>query len=161
MTETMDGETGLPPRKWGKSGKCAPEIVREICARLADGETLVAICRREGMPAARTVRRWAQNDVDGFSSRYARARELQAHTLADLLLERAGREAGSYEDERGRVRVDPGQVNRDRLFCDNVKWYLARILPNVYGEKSAVDVTVRTDLAARIEEARERAQREQ
>jgi hypothetical protein len=50
------------------------EIADLICNRMANGESLRAICRDEGMPAASTVCLWAANDKT-FAEQYARARD--------------------------------------------------------------------------------------
>jgi hypothetical protein len=50
------------------------ELDDEICDRIANGEGLKQICRDAHMPPARTVRRWAIEDREGFAARYARAK---------------------------------------------------------------------------------------
>ena len=62
----------------------------------AGGETLRAICRDEGMPDERTVRRWALDDVEGFAGHYAKAREVGYQSLADELLEIADDLGGEW-----------------------------------------------------------------
>jgi hypothetical protein len=70
----------------GRPSIFSPELAALLCERLAGGETLRAICRDEGMPDERTVRRWALDDVEGFSGPYAKAREIGYQSLADELL---------------------------------------------------------------------------
>jgi Bacteriophage Sf6, terminase small subunit-like len=67
----------------GRPSIFSPELADRLCERLADGETLRAICRDEGMPDERTVRRWALDDLEGFSTQYARAREIGYQGMAD------------------------------------------------------------------------------
>lgn len=59
------------------------EIGDAICDRLAAGESLLEICRDEGMPAESTVRKWAMNDVQGYGAKYARARDIGLDHEAD------------------------------------------------------------------------------
>jgi hypothetical protein len=58
----------------------------EICERLTNGESLRKITLDEHMPAASTVFKWL-TDNETFAEQYARAREAQADTLADEILD--------------------------------------------------------------------------
>jgi hypothetical protein len=59
------------------------ELAEEICAQLADGHSLLAVCRADGMPTTRTVYYWLESNEE-FFHRYARAREMQGHANAAL-----------------------------------------------------------------------------
>ena len=109
----------------GRPSIFSAELASLLCERLADGETLRAICRDEGMPDERTVRRWALDDVEGFSTQYARAREIGYQSMADDLTEIADAKDG-----------DPA---RDRLRVDTRKWLLSKALPKVYGDKQQIE----------------------
>lgn len=100
------------------------ELADAILDRLAKGETLRAICRDEGMPPAPTVLEWVKDNREGFAEQYARAREAGAYAMADELLE---------------IASGKGDVQRDRLHVDTLKWTLSKILPRVFGDK--LDVT--------------------
>ena len=58
------------------------ELAEEICARLAAGESLKAICRDPDMPPFSTVQGWARDNHHGFAAMYDRAREL-LHALIE------------------------------------------------------------------------------
>lgn len=105
----------------GRPSTYTPEIAAEICRRLGGGESLLAICRDEAMPSDVTVRRWALEDVHGFSAQYARAREVQAHAVAEMAVADA---------ETAR---DP---QLGRLAYDARKWFAGKLLPKVYGDKT-------------------------
>lgn len=96
-----------------------PETVEALLQALADGRGLVSICREEGMPARSTVYRWLEEDL-AFRDRYARARETQADTLFDEIVEIADAEP---------------DVNRARLRVDARKWVAGKLKPKVYGER--------------------------
>ena len=64
-----------------------PELAEEICARLSAGESLKSICRDPGMPPFSTVQGWARTNHCGFTALYNCARELQAQTFADELID--------------------------------------------------------------------------
>jgi hypothetical protein len=106
--------------KRGRPSLYTPELAAEILDRLADGATLIAACRHEGMPGEATVRDWVREDRDGFSAKYASAREKGYGHMADDIV-------GIADGE--------GDPNRDRLRVDTRKWLLARALPKIYGDK--------------------------
>lgn len=101
-----------------------PEVADKVLERLACGESLVAICRDEGMPGLSTVYRWLDED-EAFRDRYARARETQADTLFNEVL--------TIADE---ARAD--DVAAARLRIDARKWMAGKLRPKVYGDKLEV-----------------------
>ena len=110
-----------------------------ICERLASGHSLREICRAEDMPHISTVFRWMEAN-EGFRERYARAREAQAHNMADELLEIADDARNDWMDrakEDGTVDtvLNSEHVQRSRLRVDSRKWLLSKMLPKVYGDK--------------------------
>jgi hypothetical protein len=129
----------------GRPSLYTDEIAAEICRRLADGESLNAICRDDHMPNKSTVWAWNVDDREGFSNRYARARELQAQSMADELLEIADDGSNDWMARNG--PDDPGyelngeHVQRSRVRIDTRKWLLSKMLPKVYGDKTQVSVT--------------------
>jgi hypothetical protein len=78
-----------------RSGRAAqlstycPVAAAEICERMAEGETLAAICRDPLMPAYSTVHRWRRTFA-AFARDFQAAREALAHRLVDEGLEIAG-----------------------------------------------------------------------
>jgi len=112
-----------------------PVLAEEILERLADGDSLMSICRDEGMPDERSVRRWARNHGD-FGPKYAVARRLGYEKRADELLEIADDSSADWIDTDDGHRVLNGaHVNRARLMIDTRKWLLSKMLPKVYGEQ--------------------------
>ena len=109
----------------GRRSTYTREIADEVVARMSEGETLVDICRDEHMPPRGTVQGWAIDNVDDFSSRYTRARELQGHASADFAVKRALQ------------RSDNPQA--DRLEFDALRWFAGKVAPRHYGDK--VDLT--------------------
>lgn len=111
-------------------------IADEICAQLAEGKSLNAICKADGFPAESTVRAWAKDDIEGFSAKYTRAREIGYERLADEILAISDDGTGdTYEDADGNVRTDMERIARSRLRVDSRKWMLSKMLPKVYGDK--------------------------
>jgi hypothetical protein len=109
----------------------------EICRRLIEGETLIAICRDEAMPCYSTVLNWARA-VPEFGDAYAMARRLAADYLFDEAREVA-------------LAAQPGTVWVDRLKFDVIRWQAARLMPRKY-----VETMPRAEVE-RAREARERA----
>jgi hypothetical protein len=116
----------------GRPTLYTPELADVICSRLADGESLRAICRDDGLPDERTVRGWARDADHVFFPQYARAREIAYHAMADDLLEIADDSTGDL-DADGKVNAD--HIARSRLRVDTRKWMLSKMLPKVYGDK--------------------------
>lgn len=80
-----------PRQKRGRPTDYSPETAAEICRRIADGESLTAICKGRGMPERQTVRVW-RSKYPEFNDSLQRAREDQADSLVDEALD-AAREA--------------------------------------------------------------------
>lgn len=129
----------------GRPTKYTEALAKEICERLADGESLSGICNDEHMPDEKSVRTWALDNRDGFSPRYVRARELGYLKMADELIEIADDARNDWMDKKqkgGTIRVvDEECVKRSVLRVDTRKWVLAKMLPKVFGEKITSEVT--------------------
>jgi hypothetical protein len=95
------------------------------------------------MPDKSTVWLWNVDNREGFSNRYARARELQAQGLADELLEIAddGRNDWMERAEGLTPELNSENIQRSRVRIDTRKWLLSKMLPRIYGDKSEVALT--------------------
>ena len=123
----------------GRPSLYTPEIAAEICGRIAEGESLRSVCRDEGMPDEKTVRTWVIDDVGGFSPQYTRAREAQAHSMADELLEISDDATNDWMERKSEKgsgwEINGEHIARSRLRSDTRKWLLSKMLPKVYGDK--------------------------
>ena len=91
---------------------------REICDRIAEGETLTAICKTKGMPGYRTVRQWREETDNkmgsqSFADAFSLAREDQCHRWADEIIDESQveLEGGKFDSSRihaARLRTIPG-----------------------------------------------------
>ncbi len=80
--------TSAKHKKKGRPSLYTDALAANICRRLAEGETLRAICRDKAMPDKATVLRWlADKAKTDFRDQYAHAREMQADALFDEALE--------------------------------------------------------------------------
>lgn len=128
----------------GRPSIYTDELVSEICARIASGESLRSICKSDNMPVMSTIMLWL---VDGkhpnFSEQYAEARRIQAETLADELFDISDDASNDWmvrngkEDEPGYV-LNGEHVQRSRLRLDTRKWYLSKVLPK-FADKQQVE----------------------
>ena len=72
--------------KRGRPSDYSFQVAISICARLAEGKSLRAICSEAGMPGRATVFRWIARHKE-FRDEYTLACELRAEDLADEMIE--------------------------------------------------------------------------
>lgn len=93
-------------------------IMAEVCKLVATGMLVSHAAERVGVECRR-IREWALDDE--FAPLYARARESQAHAMAEDVIALADNEELPAESRR--VRVDAR------------KWLTSKIAPRAYGER--------------------------
>jgi hypothetical protein len=126
----------------GRPSKYTEALITEICERLSKGEPMAAICRDEGMPAARTVRDWIEARPD-VSASIARAREEGFDAIAADALSIADDGRRDYvPDDEGRAVVDHDHIQRSKLRVDTRLKLLAKWDPKRYGERIQQDTTM-------------------
>jgi hypothetical protein len=118
--------------------KRSQQIEDEILARLREGETLLSICSRPGMPTRFRVYEWERSDPE-FAAQFAQARQMGFDAIAE--------ETIVIIDERPEVvssltgdRIDSGFVSWQKNRVDHRLKLLARWDPKRYGDKQ--DVTL-------------------
>ena len=94
---------------------------------MAEGESLLTICKDAKQPTRQCVYKWLEKYPD-FVDSYARARESYADYVFDGLFELA-------------ETATPADVQCIRLQIDTKKWALARMSPQKYGDKSAMELS--------------------
>lgn len=110
----------------GRPSDYTDEIAEKICNRLADGESLRAICRDEGMPDRTTVRRWLIAQPT-FRLQYAQARQDQADSYADRIMDEMAAAQTTESAAVARVRIDA------------LKWLACKLHPRAYGERIGIE----------------------
>lgn len=134
----------------GRPSEFTQEIADKICERLADGESLRSICEAEEMPSKTTVFRWLNANPD-FRDQYARAREVQADTLFDDILDIADNARNDWMERRGEDdagwQVNGENIRRSQVRIEARKWMAGKLRPKVYGDK--IDVNHSGELSVR------------
>ena len=101
-----------------------PELADDICAALAEGKSLVRVCRELDVEY-RNVFAWLRDpEKKDFADNYASAREAQAHLFAEEVITISD-DAGLQSDDK-RVRIDAR------------KWYAGKMQPKKYGDKTVL-----------------------
>jgi len=130
----------------GRASSYTLEIGNAICEQIANGVSLRKICMAETMPGASSVFRWLNENVS-FREQYARAKEEQAETLAEEIIEIADDSANdTYIDDNGNVRTDNEVVARSRLKVEARKWVASKLKPHKYGDSINLNHSGKVDL---------------
>lgn len=120
------GGEGVGKNKGGRPSDYSPDIAAEVCARIAEGNSLRKVCLADDMPGTTAVFLWLGKHPE-FAQQYARAcedrREVRKEQLLDIPVD---------------ADIDP---QRGRLLSDNIKWVLAKEEPKKYGDKIHQEVT--------------------
>jgi len=124
-------------KKIGRPTKRTPEVVKEICDRLSNGEPLRAICRDSHIPNWDTVYDWMARD-EGFALQVAQARENGVEAIAQDTLAMIDAEPRYIEDAKGGTRIDAGYVQWLKLRTEQRMKLLACWSPNRYGNRVQV-----------------------
>jgi hypothetical protein len=96
----------------GRSVKYSPEVVQDICERIARGEIWSRIGGSEGLPDYSTLYDWRDRHPE-FAEAYARARAIAKQVCVDEVL------AVAKDATRETVQ-------QDRLHIGSLKWQVAR-----------------------------------
>lgn len=101
------------------------DLFDRICERMAEGESLRAICKAAAMPNKRTVMRWIEGD-EALQAQYSQAQQMRAEHYFDEIVDIADSKA---DPQKTRVQIDAR------------KWVLARMNPKKYGDKFTQELT--------------------
>lgn len=116
--------------KIGRPSKRTPELIDEICIRIASGRSLLSVSKDDDMPDHATIWRWMHAEED-FRDKYARAIQSRAiHHAEEISLTIQQVKSGELPPDVARVAID------------GMKWVASRLLPKVYGDKQIVEANV-------------------
>ena len=105
------------------------EVASELCARIAEGNSLRKVCSMSDMPSTRTFYNWlAKHKL--LVQQYARAKEDSADSRADQIEEIGDKVLnGEYDPAAARVAIDA------------FKWTSGKHKPKKYGDKQIIENT--------------------
>ncbi len=134
-----------PKPKRGRPSHFTQALADTICTRLAGGESLRSICRDEDFPHESTVRAWVVDNYKGFSTQYARARDIGLDVMADEILDISDDGSNDWMERKGEKsdgwQLNGEHVQRSRLRVETRKWFLSKLAPKRYGDRQAVDMS--------------------
>jgi hypothetical protein len=119
-------------------------IATVICIRIAEGESLNRILKEQGMPAQSAVYEWLLRHPE-FAEMYTRAREEQADTLADEIIDIADEqpEIIAVIDKRtGELiehKLDGAFLQWQKNRIEARKWTAMKLKPRKYGDRVALE----------------------
>lgn len=122
----------------GRPSDFTQETADAICERIADGESLRAICRDDSMPSRMSVFRWLNDpERESFRNQYARAREEQAEFYAESIVEISDETSveATYKGDEVVLDLSSAAIARNRLRVDARKWYASKLAPKKFGDK--------------------------
>ena len=120
-----------------------PHLATVICIRIAEGESLRQILKDGGMPAQSTVYDWLLRFPE-FAEQYTRAREEQADTLADEIIQIADEQpevVAVVDKKTGALiehKLDGAFLQWQKNRIEARKWTAMKLKPKKYGDKIAV-----------------------
>lgn len=120
-----------------------PELFETVLARVSTGETLRALARELNFDEGSY--RWHIANDEQLATRYATARQMQAESWADQIVELSDKQVMGKKTKTnsdGSVETTTGDcIDRSRLKVDTRKWLMAKLHPKVYSEKIKQEVT--------------------
>ena len=114
------------PNLGGRPTVYNDDLISKFIGRIMDGRGLVSVCRDPDMPSKSTIYEWlADDEKDGFSDRYIKACRIRAEVIAENMI-----------DKIESVELDKEAIAQARLELDAKKWFLAKLHPTKYGDKT-------------------------
>lgn len=154
--EPKGGWNASEPKR-GRPTDFSEELAANICERLADGESLKAMCAEEDMPARSTVFRWlSMPEHKSFLDMYTRAREEQAEALFDEILAISDDGTNDWmekKDSEGGIigwQENGEALKRSHMRIEARKWAAAKLMPRKYSEKFQADLTHSGEVGVKV-----------
>ncbi|KPH10280.1 terminase small subunit protein [Rhizobium acidisoli] len=143
----------------GRPTKFTQALAEKICDRIADRESLRAICRDEDMPAKSTVLSWLADDGKAaFRARYALAREILADGFVDELVEIADDRSNDWIEKKNAAGDTTGwqengeAIRRSQLRIATRQWVAEKLKPKKYGSKAEPEQGVTGEVSQLLED---------
>lgn len=130
-------------KKGGRPTKYNIKTTDEICAKIAEGESIHQISLAKGMPDEATIYRWLIK-YEEFCDKYARAKEFQADRFNEEIVDIADDGRNDWEERENErtgktfVALNAEAIARSRLRIETRKWLMSKHKPKKYGERLAL-----------------------
>jgi len=140
----------------GRPSDFSEQLADAICEGIADGRSLRSICLDDNMPHKATVFRWLAAR-DDFRDQYTRARDAQADTIFDEIIDIADDGSNDWmerhDEDGGNIgwRENGEALNRSKIRIDARKWMAGKLRPKVYGDKQQIEHSGAVSLSAALD----------
>ncbi len=138
---TTPAKKPVAPNPTGRPTKYNQQTADLICMMLSEGMSLRQILKADtvgALPAQSTVYEWLIRHPL-FAEQYARAREEQADTNADEILEIADERPPEFKDDKGRTYLDQTYIAWQKNRIEARKWTAMKLKPKKYGDRVALE----------------------
>lgn len=135
MAKTPKAKVGFAVPKAAPATTYSPELTARLCEALAGGMSLTKWCKPANRPSKAAVFKWLATYPE-FRAAYDLARQDQAHSLADEVIDIADSATDAESAQVAKVRMSARQ------------WYASKLAPKDYGDK--VDVGGNVGLTVEI-----------
>ena len=138
-TKTATNPDAAPKNKGGRPTTYNQDLAERICVRLALGESIRTICKDDDMPAQSVIYAWLNRHPE-FAEQYTRAREEQAESHADEIVDIADETPALLEvrDKEGNIvdiKLDSAYIAWQKQRIDSRKWNASKQRPKKYGDR--------------------------
>ena len=128
-----------PKNKGGRPSIYSKDLTDRICIRLSLGESVRSICKDPEMPSQALIYQWLYRHPE-FLEQYTRAREEQAETHADQIVDIADETPALLEvkDKEGNIvdiKLDSAYIAWQKQRIDSRKWNASKQRPKKYGDR--------------------------
>jgi hypothetical protein len=120
----------------GRRPVWCPETAQEILNRVAEGESLIGVCKDPLLPAYNTVYLW-RGRYPEFDEALRAAQDMRAERIAEGGWELARSLAA---EGMGKESVDRGRIRALEVMLRQLRWHVGTLSPNRFGAKKAVEV---------------------
>jgi len=138
---SADAPTPVKAAVTGRPTTFNQKTANLICMMLSEGMSLRQILKADKvgvLPAQSTVYEWLLRHPS-FAEQYARAREEQADTNADEILDIADEMPPEFTDKDGKTSLDQTYIQWQKNRIEARKWTAAKLRPKKYGDRVALE----------------------
>lgn len=131
----------------GRSTRARTEVLAEVFARIAAGESVRGVCGSGGdMPSDTTFWRWMQEDPGALEC-YEKATVARGNVYAERIND------VTVELKRDK-KLTAEKVQLAKLTCENLKWNASRMLPRRFGDRTVIAGDADNPLSVELSDAK-------